>query len=34
VTGGAIAVQILQDGPLTLDPPGLTIDVRDLFHGI
>jgi Uma2 family endonuclease len=31
---GAIGVQIRHDGPLTLDPPGLTIDVRDLFRGI
>ena len=31
---GEIGVRILADGQLSLDPPGLTIDVRDLFHGI
>jgi len=31
---GEIGVRILADGALSLDPPGLTIDVRDLFHGI
>jgi Uma2 family endonuclease len=31
---GEIGVEILGDGPLSLDPPGLKIDVRDLFHGI
>lgn len=30
----AIGVQILHEGPLTLNPPGLTIDVRDLFYGV
>ena len=31
---GEIGVRILADGQLSLDPPGLTIDVRDLFHDI
>lgn len=31
---GAITVAILRDGPLPLDPPGLEIEVRDLFEGI
>jgi Uma2 family endonuclease len=31
---GRIGVRILHDGPLTLDPPGLTIDVRDIFAGL
>ena len=31
---GLIGVEILHDGPLTLDPPGLAIDVRDLFSDI
>jgi Uma2 family endonuclease len=31
---GLIGVRILRDGPLTLDPPGLTIDVGDLFSGL
>jgi Uma2 family endonuclease len=31
---GAIGVQILHDGLLTLEPPGLAIEVRDLFQGI
>ena len=28
---GRITVGILRDGPLTLDPPGLAIDIRDIF---
>jgi Uma2 family endonuclease len=31
---GRIVVQILHDGPLTLDPPGLAIDVQDIFAGL
>lgn len=31
---GEIGVQILAHGQLSFDPPGLTIDVRDLFHDI
>jgi Uma2 family endonuclease len=31
---GRIAVRIFHEGPLTLDPPGLTIDVRDIFDGL
>jgi Uma2 family endonuclease len=31
---GGIAVRILHGGPLTLDPPGLAIDVRDIFEGV
>jgi Uma2 family endonuclease len=31
---GAIEVRFVHDGALTLDPPGLAIDVRDLFHGV
>jgi Uma2 family endonuclease len=31
---GRIEVRILHDGPLTLDPPGLAIDVRDIFAGL
>jgi Uma2 family endonuclease len=31
---GLIGVRILRDGPLALDPPGLTIDVRDIFSGL
>jgi Uma2 family endonuclease len=30
---GRIEVRVLRDGSLTLDPPGLTIEVRDLFVG-
>ena len=30
---GRIEVQVLHDGPLTLDPPGLAVDVRDIFAG-
>jgi Uma2 family endonuclease len=29
-----IAVRILPDGPLMLDPPGLAIEVRDIFEGL
>jgi Uma2 family endonuclease len=32
--GGRIEVQILHDGELALDPPGLTIGVRDIFAGL
>ncbi len=28
---GQIGVQILRSGPLALDPPGLTIEVQDIF---
>ncbi|CAN5782465.1 Uma2 family endonuclease [soil metagenome] len=31
---GPIGVHILHDGPLTLDPPGLAIDVQDIFYGL
>jgi Uma2 family endonuclease len=31
---GRIAAEILSDGPLTLDPPGFGIDIRDIFDGI
>ena len=31
---GRIEVQILHDGLLTLDPPGLAIDIRDIFDGL
>jgi Uma2 family endonuclease len=31
---GRIEVQILHDGSLTLDPPGLTIEVQDIFVGL
>jgi Uma2 family endonuclease len=31
---GRIAAEILFDGPLTLDPPGFEIDIRDIFDGI
>jgi Uma2 family endonuclease len=31
---GEIGVRILADCALSLDPPGVTIDVRDLFHAI
>lgn len=30
---GAISVRILGDGILSLDPPGLAIDIRDFFPG-
>ena len=28
---GQITVRIFRDGPLTLDPPGLTIEIQDVF---
>lgn len=31
---GRIEVRILRDGLLTLDPPGLTIQVQDIFVGL
>jgi Uma2 family endonuclease len=31
---GRIEVRILHDGSLALDPPGLTIEVRDIFAGL
>lgn len=31
---GAIAVQVLQDGALVLDPPGLTIGIGDIFAAL
>jgi Uma2 family endonuclease len=32
--GGEVATRILRDnGTLRLDPPGITLDVADLFHG-
>jgi Uma2 family endonuclease len=31
---GEIRVRIVHDGQLTLDPPGLAIDVRDIFEGL
>jgi Uma2 family endonuclease len=31
---GLIGVKILHEGPLTLDPPGLDIDIRDIFYGL
>jgi Uma2 family endonuclease len=31
---GRIEVQIRHDGSLTLDPPGLTIEVQDIFVGL
>jgi Uma2 family endonuclease len=31
---GDIAVRIVHDGPLTLDPPGFPIDIRDIFDGL
>jgi Uma2 family endonuclease len=31
---GRIEVQILHDGPLTLDPPGLAIDISGIFSGL
>jgi Uma2 family endonuclease len=29
-----ITAEILSDGPLTLDPPGFEIDIREIFEGI
>ena len=31
---GRIEVQIRRDGPLELDPPGLAMDIRDIFDGL
>jgi Uma2 family endonuclease len=31
---GRIEGRILHDGPLTLDPPGLAIEVREIFAGL
>jgi Uma2 family endonuclease len=31
---GAIGVGILHEGALPLEPPGLTVEVRELFHGV
>jgi len=31
---GAIAVEIVREGSLMFDPPGLTIEVRDIFDGV
>ena len=31
---GQIGVRIVHDGPLTLDPPGLAIAIRDIFDGL
>jgi Uma2 family endonuclease len=31
---GQIGVRIFRDGPLTFDPPGLTIEVQDIFGGL
>jgi Uma2 family endonuclease len=31
---GAIGVRVLQDDPLTLDPPGLSIETRDVFASL
>jgi Uma2 family endonuclease len=31
---GLIGVQVLYEGSLTLDPPGLVINVRDIFSGL
>lgn len=31
---GRIGVRIVREGPLTLDPPGLDIEVRDIFDGL
>jgi Uma2 family endonuclease len=34
VEDGRIESRFLHEGPLTLDPPGLTIEVRDIFAGL
>ncbi len=34
VEGDAISLRILRDGPIPLDPPGLAIEVRDLFASL
>jgi Uma2 family endonuclease len=31
---GAINTRILDDGPLALDPPGLVVEVRDMFAAV
>jgi Uma2 family endonuclease len=31
---GRIGVRVLHDGKLTLDPPGLAIDIRDILDGL
>jgi Uma2 family endonuclease len=31
---GRIEARILRDGPLTLDPPGLAMDVGEIFYGL
>ena len=31
---GQIGVEIHHDGSLTLDPPGLAIELRDIFDGL
>ncbi len=31
---GRIEVQVVHDGQLVLDPPGLTIEIRDIFDGL
>jgi Uma2 family endonuclease len=31
---GQIGVRIIHEGSLTLDPPGLAIDIRDIFDGL
>jgi Uma2 family endonuclease len=31
---GQIGVRVLHEGPLTLEPPGLTIEVQDIFVGL
>jgi hypothetical protein len=31
---GRIETRIAHDGPLTLDPPGLAIEVGDIFAGL
>jgi Uma2 family endonuclease len=31
---GRIEVRVLHDGPLTLDPPGLTIEIPEIFSGL
>ena len=34
VEDGRIESRFLQEGPLSLDPPGLTIEVQDTFVGL
>jgi hypothetical protein len=31
---GAIGVRVLSDSALTLDPPGVAIDLADVFAGV